>query len=205
MFLFEELADLLSGFSGIFESRSEGFDFQGPVNAPVSHGLAVFVKKDHKILGSTGEVVSYAGEVVDKNIIAQIVNCVSSQGRQLAVINFHGLATPGNKLDTPERVNQSEKLVRIWENLPDVPKILCGDFNLMPYSRSINILSALGRDLIREYKVQNTRNEISWKRFGNMQKFADFCFVSKDIEVKDFQVPYNEVSDHLPLILEFDL
>ncbi len=205
MFLFKELFDLLEGFAGVFEPRSRGFDFEGKVNAPVSHGLAVFARKEHKILSAKGEVVGDGGENVDKDVKAQIVNLLLSTGKSLAVINFHGLALPGSKLDTKERVSQSEKLAGIWASLKGAPKILCGDFNLMPETRSVEILSAEARNLISEYGIKNTRNNISWERFGNKQYFADFCFVDKIIVVKDFQVPYNEVSDHLPMILDFEI
>ena len=84
-------------------------------------------------------------------------------------------------------------------------KILCGDFNLMPETESIKMLGEAMRDLIKDYKITNTRNEISWKTYNNKQYFADFTFVSKDINVLNFEVPYNEVSDHLPMILEFEL
>jgi endonuclease/exonuclease/phosphatase family metal-dependent hydrolase len=37
------------------------------------------------------------------------------------------------------------------------------------------------------------------------EKFADYMFVSKGIAVRDFQVLPDEVSDHAPLFLDFDL
>ena len=44
---------------------------------------------------------------------------------------------------------------------------------------------------------------MGWKFFGK-QHFADYVFVSKDVKVKKFEVPYLEISDHLPLILDFE-
>jgi hypothetical protein len=61
------------------------------------------------------------------------------------------------------------------------------------------------RDLIRDYKIENTRNEISWKQYSNKQYYADFTFVTDDIKVLNFDVSYCLVSDHLPMILDFSL
>jgi endonuclease/exonuclease/phosphatase family metal-dependent hydrolase len=75
----------------------------------------------------------------------------------------------------------------------------------MPETESIKMLDNLGTNLIKEFKINNTRNEISWKKYHNRQSFADYIFVSPDIRVNKFEVPYNLVSDHLPLVLEFGL
>ena len=59
------------------------------------------------------------------------------------------------------------------------------------------------KNLIKEFKIPTTRNEISWAKYENKQLFADFVFVSPDVKITNFSVPNNEISDHLPLILEF--
>ena len=60
------------------------------------------------------------------------------------------------------------------------------------------------RNLIIEKNIPRTRSKLSpfWGK-SDFQKFADYTFVSKNIVVKDFSVPDVEISDHLPMILEF--
>ena len=70
------------------------------------------------------------------------------------------------------------------------------------------MLEASGlRNLITEFNIKNTRNEISWAKYPGLPKqyFADFIFASQNVRVKKFTVPYNEISDHLPMILEIDV
>lgn len=207
MYLFEELSLMLPDFVGFFEPRSTGYDFFNKIDQPVSHGLAIFIKKNLP-------VVTYSSHIIDDNpsvddpveglTMAQVVR-LKILKKSLSLINFHGVAQPGDKLDTPQRIRHTQKLKLIWDSLDSV-NILCGDFNLYPETETVKILEEAGRNLIKEFNIQNTRNELSWKKYpGSRQTFADFTFVSESLKVKNFEVPYNEVSDHLPMILEFDL
>ena len=55
------------------------------------------------------------------------------------------------------------------------------------------------RNLIAEFGITSTRSSLYTKPL----RFADYMFVSNGIEVKDFKVLPDEVSDHLALYLEF--
>ena len=55
---------------------------------------------------------------------------------------------------------------------------------------------------VKEYQISTTRSPL-YRNFAEM-KFADYTLVSPGIEVKTFLVPQVEVSDHLPMILEFE-
>jgi endonuclease/exonuclease/phosphatase family metal-dependent hydrolase len=208
MFLFEELAELLPDFTSFFSARSLGADFNGLVDYPVSQGLGLFVKKHLQIVTCNDRVLQTndiatmedPGEGWTK---AQVVT-LSSGAKKFSVINFHGMAQPGTKLDTPQRLNQSKRLLLILESLKGA-KILCGDFNLMPEAASISMLEGGMDNLIKTYNIKNTRNEVSWGMHSNKQHYADFTFTSPEIKVKSFEVPYNEVSDHLPMLLDFSL
>lgn len=128
--------------------------------------------------------------------------------------SVQGTALPGDKNDTPERIKQSEdtlKTMGTGEN-----RILGGDFNLNPDTKSIKMFEDAGyRNLIKEFDIKNTRNEYAFKQarelaekgeveFHGEQPFADYCFVTPSIKVKSFEVPALEISDHLPLVLEFE-
>lgn len=207
MQLFQKLQTLLPGFTGVFSSRSTGYNFLNKVDFLVEHGLAVFVRSNINIVNlkveNLGSLTDLSDPVEGKTI-AQILTLNINQF-YFNIINYHGPAQPGDKLDNEQRIEISKKLKSIWEILPEENKILCGDFNLMPDTQSIKILENCGFNLIRDYNIQNTRNEISWAKYHNRQSFADFIFISKSIKVKSFTVPYNLVSDHLPMIFEFEI
>jgi exonuclease III len=202
------LAEILPEFQSFFSERSSGYNFKGKVNFSVDCGLAVFIKKNLKVVDSRvadfGPSLGIKEDPVEGNTKAQELD-LAFEGKTFSIINYHGPALPGNKLDTPERIANSQSLKAIWDNFPAKPKILCGDFNLLPQTQSIKILEGCGKNLIKEFKITNTRNEISWQKYQNNQSFADFVFVSPAINIKNFVVPYNLVSDHLPLILEFTI
>lgn len=122
---------------------------------------------------------------------------------KIFVTNFHGISKPGDKLDNPERILQSESLINFWKEKPGM-KIIGGDFNLFPETESIKMFEKNGyKDLIKDYKIPTTRNKLAWEMYpDNPQLFSDYVFVSPGIEVKSFSVIENEISDHLPLILE---
>ena len=76
-------------------------------------------------------------------------------------------------------------------------------------TESVRMFEEAGyRNLIRDFDIKTTRNQISWDMWPDLPKqlWADFVFVSPDIKVKSFVVPEDdESSDHLPMILEVDL
>jgi endonuclease/exonuclease/phosphatase family metal-dependent hydrolase len=66
------------------------------------------------------------------------------------------------------------------------------------------------RNLIKDFGIKSTRGRICWEQYKHKpgftkQFFADYIFVSKRVGVKGFQVPHIEISDHLPLILDFEI
>ena len=129
------------------------------------------------------------------------------KSKKLNFVNVHGKSRPGDKLDTPARIKQSENIIDFLRD-KDGSVIVGGDFNLLPDTQSIRMFEESGyRNLIKDFDIEETRNRLSWEQFPNKEKqhFADFCFVSKGIKVKNFEVPKIEISDHLPLILDFEI
>lgn len=119
----------------------------------------------------------------------------------LHVVNFHGSSHPVNKLDDDTRLQASREIIRFMSKMPG-PKIIGGDFNLLPETHSIQMFEEFGyHNLIRLHNISTTRNRLAW-RYAIKQDYADYVFTSGDVGVKNFSVPKNEVSDHLPLILE---
>jgi endonuclease/exonuclease/phosphatase (EEP) superfamily protein YafD len=126
-------------------------------------------------------------------------------GKELLIGEVHGKARPGTKKDTPTRLNQSKKIIDFFADKKG-PKIIGGDFNLDLNTKSVAMFEGAGyRNLIKDFGIKNTRNRLSWEIFNNVQYFADYCFVSPEVKVKNFEVPQLEISDHQPLILDFEI
>lgn len=122
-------------------------------------------------------------------------------GQPLTIINFHGLWNGQGKGDTPDRLEQSRRILEYTSTL-NHPYIMCGDFNLTPDTQSIKILEQSGlRNLITEYGITSTRTS----HYTKEPKFADYILVSDGIEVQGFEVLPEEVSDHAAIRLEFDI
>lgn len=124
-----------------------------------------------------------------------------SPGKALRLVNVHGQPQPGHKLDTPERIAQSESLLRSAAH-DDTPTVFVGDFNLLPEAHSVKVFIAAGyRNLIDDFSIATTRNELAWQRHPeNKQLYADYTFTRlNELFDHDFSVDNVLVSDHLPL------
>lgn len=157
-----------------------------------------FVKNNLKVLENT--TVGKEDKKIGLGIFTKVK---TSKNNILNIVNFHGLAFPGDKQDNPDRLKQSQSIVDFLKNYSG-PKIIGGDFNLDKDIRSTQIFEENGfRSLIKEFKIGNTRNQLSWQKYpDNKQYFADHLFISSELKITYFAVPYIEVSDHLPLIIE---
>ena len=135
---------------------------------------------------------------------------VSFNGGEMWLGNVHGKTNPGSKKDTESRLNQSRKIIDFFAE-KKAPVIFGGDFNLLPDTKSIRMFEGAGyKNLIKDFGIKTTRNRLSWEEFRKQpnfvkQYFADYVFVSPGVKVKSFEVPHLEVSDHLPLILDFEV
>jgi endonuclease/exonuclease/phosphatase (EEP) superfamily protein YafD len=131
-------------------------------------------------------------------------------GGILHLVNYHGMSRPVDKLDDPDRLRVSRAIIDYCRDL-DGPVAIGGDFNLFPETESIRMFAAAGyRDLIADYGVECTRNRFAWERYpDSKQYFSDFVFINDKVKLIDFVVPDkypdNQVSDHLPLLLEIEV
>ena len=169
------------------------------------YGLMMFVKKGMPIV-ETGDVFVYKERGYSpemgldvghhaRNI--QYVTLTCEGDKNLTICNFHGLWNGKGKTDTPERLVQSEKIVAFMQSLQG-DSIIIGDFNLLPNIESIKILERAGfTNLVKENGITSTRTSF----YTKAEKYADYAFVSKSVEVKSFRVLPDEVSDHAPLEL----
>lgn len=170
--------------------------------------LTMFVRKTLKVGGSGSAVLvpEKGGFKMQGSKMLYVELALGA--RKLVVSTVHGLWIPPDLitpkqhyLDTPERIEQSRRILKVLSRF-DAPKVLCGDFNLKPGTRSIAMLDAGMADLTEQDKIRTTRDSLapngSWR-------LTDYMFVSKGIRVSAFKVIRRDVSDHLPLYLRFSI
>lgn len=187
----EACVDILSEFadvSAVKISKNEAYD------------QTTYVRKSFPIVSSEtlGVGLHHTGFAVYTEI--RIGN------QNLHIMNVHGIAHPGDKLDTDGRIEQSETIIQFLGKKTG-PKIVGGDFNLLPNTESIGLFKKEGyRNLISDFDIPTTRNELAWERYPqNRQYFADYVFISPEIRIESFAAVQNKVSDHLPLALTFGI
>jgi endonuclease/exonuclease/phosphatase family metal-dependent hydrolase len=168
-----------------------------------NYGLMMLVKKNLQVK-EEGEVFVYKHKgfvpVGDVGFHARNVQyiTIADQNKPLTIMNFHGLWTGTGKYDTEDRIQQSKNIIEFTKKL-EGNYTLCGDFNLLPETESINILENAGlRNLVSEYDITSTRTSF----YTKPDKFADYIFTTPGITVKDFKVLPDEVSDHAALYVE---
>lgn len=125
--------------------------------------------------------------------------------KELLVANYHGLWNAGPKTDTPERIDQSHR-IKDFVDVFGGPKIICGDFNLLPETESMSVLEKGMQNLIKNYRVESTRT-LLYRHYKNPSEpnFADYILASPDVYLLRFEVLPDMVSDHSPLFLEFEV
>lgn len=201
--IFSEIAARLSGFTS-FQFLSPTVHYQ---KEPIlfGGGQAIFVKSSLEVRASGG-FRCYEKEPPTTTLEGGKMtgNCqwidLGDGKDTVTVANVHGLWQQNTgKIDTPERLMQS-RIIKEFLDGKAGKKILCGDFNLLPDGESIEILEDGMENLIKKYRIQSTRSSFYEKE----TKFADYILVSPGVAVKDFKVLPDEISDHLPLYLEFE-
>lgn len=212
--LFQEIERALPDFNSLFAPVQNGFDTVEKTGLPIQYGNATFVRKnlnvtktkDFFIYGKKNTVVGRDYSTLGTNAIAIQIE---QDDRILIVVNLHGTSEPAHKLDTTDRIAQSEKVLSFLADKPG-EKIIVGDFNLFPDTESIRMFEEAGfKNLINAFDIQTTRGsmnkqlhpEFEHGKYG-WQEYADYTFVTPGIEVESFTVPDEPISDHLPMILQ---
>ncbi|MCW1888467.1 MAG: endonuclease/exonuclease/phosphatase family protein [Candidatus Moranbacteria bacterium] len=166
-------------------------------------GLALFVRKGLRVSDYGGMFVHKEEGYEEARDIGKHARKIQyvrigEQDNPLTVINFHGLWNGEGKGDSEDRILQSQNIVDfLKEQKGEI--IFCGDFNLKPDTKSLQMFEDFGlRNLITEYGITSTRTSL----YTKPERFASYVFVSQGLQVADFKVLSEEVSDHAPLWLE---
>lgn len=186
-------ADVLKGFHVLLANSYE--------HEHGRYNQAIYVRKDIDIVASD---VLFVGE--PNTGLAAYVQLQRGL-EQVHLCNVHGTSRPTDKRDTPGRYRFTRGVVEYLQDKKGA-KIVGGDINVFPENKCLQVFETNGyRDLIRGYGVTNTRNHYVWDRYPQnpRQYYSDYAFVSSDVRVNSFTVPDVEVSDHLPLLLDFSV
>jgi exonuclease III len=167
------------------------------------YGLAIFVKKNVDVI-EEGDVFIHK----DKGFVPEggyggharnMQYMTIGKENPIIIYNVHGLWNGQGKSDSDDRLLQSDKITEFVKDKNN-PFVLVGDFNLLPETESIKKIEQLGvENLIAKYNIKSTRTSLYTREI----QFADYAFTSPLIQVKDFKVMKEEVSDHSALFLEF--
>ncbi len=122
--------------------------------------------------------------------------------KRVKIINVHGIWNK-TKMGDMRTVRQSEFIIKNALS-DDWPTIIVGDFNLLPHSESIKMLESHFINLCQTHNIKTTRPNFD-DGLDSGNNVVDYIFISKDIKVNKLDVVNTDISDHLPLILDFDV
>ena len=219
----KELSQLLPDFNIFYREHNFGLNMLDVVDFSLSSGLAIMIRKSFKdkFFDDEGDVM-IAGAKYHRNPFLDRPSDRNLQylrlkinDKILNILNYHGIWIKGaGKDDNEFRIEQSAKIIKFVQELGG-ETILVGDFNLEPDTESVGMIeNVLPNNLIKSNNITSTRSSLYESIFeikvgdqtikNNGSKFADYAFVSDSVIVKSFEVPNLQISDHLPLIINFE-
>lgn len=212
---FQEAVELEGGRNFLFEDidsikEKAGYDFSDfsaqigykLMNRKVKMGLSILSK--HSFI-QTDEIFTRLGFTDDFDLIDGDYNVRSLQrvtidweGEKLHIINHHGHHVHGHKDGNEETMSQCGMIVDYINNL-EGSVVLCGDFNLSPTSPSLEQISKVLNNHVKNSEIETTRNYLTKK-----EGVCDYIFTSSSIEAKNLQVHDEIVSDHQAITIEIN-
>ena len=207
--LFDEIAAALPGHDGLFMPAARGVLHDGDVAVPSEFGLATFWRKSLSLIGQAQGFVhgAFLADRWGDHPRARNAHVIRlhdhAAGFTATIAQIHGLRDPAGKEDTPARLAQAAALAKLIRSVwPGGERlVVCGDFNVLPESRTFAVLRELGlRDLVTSRGFTDTRTSL----YAKSGRFADYLLVNERVSVTSFDVVAEpEVSDHRPLLLAF--
>ncbi len=170
-------------------------------------GLAVLSKYPHVRSQSTFINGSFHAFVRDKLIDFSDIprnlqhTTIEINNTSIHILNMHGI-WGFDEDDNERRLAMADKIIA---QIPfNEPTILCGDLNVGQHTKTI---AKLERRLQNVFKGELTTsfNTNVKKGGGFAQSVVDFVFVSNHLKVLQHKAPVVDVSDHLPLVCEFEI
>lgn len=126
---------------------------------------------------------------------------IETSGKTIHIINFHGAFIHGSKEGNADTLRHVQTILDYTLPFRNEPIIIVGDFNLVPESESIRLLSEHFRNLPVEYGITSTYSSV----LHSFNFICDYIFVNEQVNVHAVKVSEQVVSDHKPLVLDFSV
>lgn len=150
---------------------------------------------------TSGEIMHSvtAENFVENTRNAQFVT-IRFENTDIMLVNHHGY-WEANPLGSAQSVLSMQRLTDTLRLLDPLPTIVAGDMNLLSKAPAMRLFDDLAEDLTATHAVSSTLSQL-----GKVQDVAcDHILVNSLIQVVDFRVLSDLVSDHKALTLEFDV
>lgn len=209
--IFSDIKAVLKDYKAYYAPSVGKTTLAKRVDYEIFWGQAIFVKKSIKVVsegriyifGEKNHKFTLLNEVTDKKnyidfprVLHYVV--IEENRKKKLIANLHGYWIPDSKLDTPERLEQTKKIMEFLD-YKKMPQVLCGDFNLNPDTQSMIGFEKNMINLINKFSIKNTRSKLHIRS----DKFADYILITPDIKLNEFKLIHEDISDHLPLYLNF--
>lgn len=150
----------------------------------------------------TFEIADWTKWPNNQSKAVQVVDLELPNSKKLRVLNYHGIWTK-EKVGNEETLKACKQILGLAKEV-NYPTIIVGDFNLFPDTSSMRVFYKDFTSLVDTHNISTTRprsNELS----SLERNVVDFVLVSKGVKVNSFAVLDSNISDHLPLVLDFEI
>lgn len=143
-----------------------------------------------------------------KNLIWTLL---SDKGKVFRNVTTHFTATQ-KCTETLQMIQEAQSIINFVYNLKDVPTIFTGDLNIHQQAGCIEMLKSKF-NLVNQGSINTLTPEIHQIFEPKYQQLdptlknglsVDYVF-QNDIKIINYQIPNVQISDHLPIIIEFDI
>lgn len=206
---FRDVTEALPDHVAIFCPAARGDLWQGETRHSSQFGLATFVRKSIPVIAQAQGFVHgvFSADGYGDHPRSRTGHAIRvfdfTAGQPVVIAHMHGLRDLDGKHDTPARLEQAKRLVQLVKNIAEDGDrvIVCGDFNVLPDSRTFAVLNELNLvELVTSRGFTDTRTS----HYAKPNRYADYLLVNPAVKVDHFDVVRQpEVSDHCPLLLEF--
>lgn len=175
-----------------YESRADNW-IANAFNTKIYQGNAILsrekiIEEQIELVYGEEKVAETAQDLLNHYYKAQLVKLESG----LNIVNYHGywLPTPIGDETTTDVMRKVAKIARNAKG----PLVMCGDLNIIYDSPAMRELDFL-QDLTHKHNIDNTL--VGLKFNGKVP--CDHILINNQVEVTDFSVLNNIISDHKPL------
>lgn len=126
---------------------------------------------------------------------------ITVDGQEIFLLNVHGPWELSER-DNERRLNMRDKILALIQNKKNV--VMAGDFNVKPNTQTIKGIEEKLHNVFKD-ELTTTFNVQHKTHPGYATAVVDMLFTSSNIKIIRKECVDINVSDHLPLVVEFEL